>query len=454
MIKKKLVISILIILSVQMATAQKNTMLEKIQCWSDQNSTMKYWKDTNICKLFGSQLNALLIKYKQPPLADTLHFSIEDFNEIQDRGKIKKTTFTDSESLHMFLGIFEISPSAYFSNPIKADIDSIVMQSAKTIFQMKLLLVKSDYSIVLNDSLDIMVRFSNTPGMGVPSPFGYFTPKIFIDIAKAGLNLLLNPQNEFGQVDIQVARAFAGDNYIMPKTIKQPRIYVATTKNISRYTFNTTSEMIRLGEPIYEEIMIKGRKAEKYPEKLTKAIKNTENYTISDFVYLRQDCRDVIHDRNYEIKLVTQINPEWPLFSRQLAFTNFLAGNFHSLLSEKDTLAVFSIAKNITDPHNEIYPAQVSNGYDSATIYSYPSLTFQHWAVKYDYVITGKIGQQDFSIKCSGNRNTLKEIFLNNKLICIAQGKFSPEKFVVFDASLSPELLNQLFMIGFNCFFE
>ena len=51
-------------------------------------------------------------------------------------------------------------------------------------------------------------------------------------------------------------------------------------------------------------------------------------------------------------------------------------------------------------------------------------------------------------------RNTIKEIFLDKKLVCIAQGKFSIEKFVVFDASLSTELLNQLFMIGFNRFFE
>jgi hypothetical protein len=72
----------------------------------------------------------------------------------------------------------------------------------------------------------------------------------------------------------------------------------------------------------------------------------------------------------------------------------------------------------------------------------------------YAYLVKGQIGKHRFSIKCSGFGNTVKEIYLDDTLICIAQGKFSPEKFVFFDASLSPELFNQLLMIGFNPFFE
>ncbi|MEN9686596.1 MAG: hypothetical protein RLZZ28_2382, partial [Bacteroidota bacterium] len=74
--------------------------------------------------------------------------------------------------------------------------------------------------------------------------------------------------------------------------------------------------------------------------------------------------------------------------------------------------------------------------------------------VVFDYILSGKIGQHSFVIKCSGFKNNLKEIYLDEKIACIAQGKFSPEKFVLFNASLSPEILNQLFMIGFNRFLE
>jgi hypothetical protein len=50
--------------------------------------------------------------------------------------------------------------------------------------------------------------------------------------------------------------------------------------------------------------------------------------------------------------------------------------------------------------------------------------------------------------------NKLKEIYLDGRLVCIAQGKFSPEVFVVFGATLPPVLFNQLLIIAFNRFLE
>ena len=254
-------------------------------------------------------------------------------------------------------------------------------------------------------------------------------------------------------IEIKATPAFIGDNYILPKTMGYPRTYVLTTKNIAQYRYQNKQEMIRLGETMYEEIRIKGKKAEKYPDSLTAAIKKTEHFSTSDFVFLRQDCRDVVRDRNYLLKMVVQLDPDNPPALPLLAFTNFLSGNFHYLLNEKDTLAAFTIQKSVSDPVKKLYANKVSNGFDSASFYSIQAKN-TYLPVVYDYVVKGKLSQQDFSIQCSGFPNTMKEIYLNEKLVCIAQGKFSPEKFVVFDASLSPELLNQLFMIGFNRFFE
>ena len=96
----------------------------------------------------------------------------------------------------------------------------------------------------------------------------------------------------------------------------------------------------------------------------------------------------------------------------------------------------------------------MTNGFDTLTYQTNPGYQAAPWDVVYEYIVKGTMAKQDFTIKYSGIRNTIKEFYLNNTLVCIAQGKFSPEKFVLFDASLSPELLNRLFMIGFNRFFE
>eukprot|EP01136_Pigoraptor_vietnamica_P018108 Opistho-1_new@64266 len=105
---------------------------------------------------------------------------------------------------------------------------------------------------------------------------------------------------------------------------------------------------------------------------------------------------------------------------------------------------------------NKIYPNTITNGYDSTGFSTLPAFGNQQaeWPVMYRYVLNGSLAGTPFRIKCSGFDNSLREFFLADQLVCIAQGKFNPEKFVLFDASLSPEKLNQLFLIGFNRFLE
>jgi hypothetical protein len=65
--------------------------------------------------------------------------------------------------------------------------------------------------------------------------------------------------------------------------MNQPRIFVTTAKNISTYRYKETGEMIRMGEAVYEEILLKGKKAQKYPDDITAAIKKTPHYCILRF---------------------------------------------------------------------------------------------------------------------------------------------------------------------------
>ena len=256
------------------------------------------------------------------------------------------------------------------------------------------------------------------------------------------------------RVEMKAAPVYFADNYFQPKTFSQPKIYVTTSKQVSSFSYLNQNELIRLDEVVYEEIKIKGKKAEKYPEELTAAIKNTNNYSYSDYVFLLQEARDVIRNKNYRLKLTTQLDPKMAEFqSSKLLFTHFLPGNFHYLFFEKDTLAIFSISRNIVSNRININYDRISNGYDSTGIFSFNSGS-KNVQISHAYIVTGKIGQNKFQVRCSDFHNTIKEIYLNEKLICIAQGKFSPEKFVIFDASLSAELLIQLFIIGFNTFFE
>lgn len=456
---KKLFPALLFLLSMQPVTAQKKVTLEKFRNYTS-NDLRYYWQSAEIRKAFVQQLSQILLRHRQLSLTDTANFNIQ-FPKNDEEASTVTLDFDDADTnhVHMYLNLYEFKPNLFFSAIEKGPFDSALLNRTRNVFAIQALVVTSSKEVLFNEVLNIVVSHAQTAGMGtlygngIPFSATIITPKGFTEMLKAAADILFNPKNELMLVEIKVPPAYYADNYILPKTASRARTHVSTAKDISIYQYNGKQEMIRAGEAIYEEIRIKGKNAEKYPDVLTAAIKNTEHFSSSDFVFLRQESRDVVRDKNYLLKMVVQLDPFNRPAMPQYAFTNFLPGNFHYLLHEKDTLATFTIDKGIIDPDKKLYPDKVSNGFDSSSFFIFPAAQ-PIKPVLYDYVVTGKISNQDFSIKCSGYRNTVKEIFLSGKLICIAQGKFSPEKFVVFDASLSPELLNQLFMIGFNRFFE
>jgi hypothetical protein len=215
-----------------------------------------------------------------------------------------------------------------------------------------------------------------------------------------------------------------------------------------------STEIIRLTEPIYQQILLKGKNLPVYPRDVLALIKEQDNWMRSDFVWLRQDARDVVRNKNYTIQLLTQVNPDIYL-QEEYMLTGFLPGNVHYLLDNKDTIARFSITKNRTFPDKHVFPGIMGNGYDSSQFFIRRDVSSRNSSrsVRYDYVMEGSFRGSSFRILCGGVLNSLKEIYFNNELICIAEGKVSPEKFIVFDASLPNETLNTLLLLAYNQFF-
>jgi hypothetical protein len=457
---RKIIVSFLLILSVQAAFAQKKIVFEKLRCFSSNPPVTQYLQDSSIVRTILSQLNATLLKHKGLPIADTTKLKIEflDFNYLPGPIKLE---FTDKDPsvLHLYIDLFEEDPFYFFRKITTQESDSTLQARTKSVFAIAVWLVNGDKKIELQEKLDAVITEAETPGMGIPYDNGLIfsdlsvLPKVFTAFLKTSTNILFDPKNEEDMVELKLQPAFLADNYILPKTLNQPRTFVVTKKGFSTYQSGGSSEMIRVAEPAYEEIVLKGKNAQKYPPDLIIAIRNTNNFSRSDYVFLRQDARDVIRDKNYLLKLAVQMDPAIISIGEEgYMFTNFLSGDIHCLYNDSNMVAKFSIQKKAIG-NNDISPSLIGNGYDTVSFYRIKNVTRSNWKLGYDYLVTGRIGNRAFTIKC-GPMNLTKEIFLEDKLVCIAQGKFTVQKFVLFDASLSPELLNQLFIIGFNRFFE
>jgi hypothetical protein len=158
----------------------------------------------------------------------------------------------------------------------------------------------------------------------------------------------------------------------------------------------------------------------------------------------------VYQDKNYTIKIATEIDPYSQATSKKEIFSNFLPGPLHLMLQGKDTAAIFSINKMVGDPNKQVYLDKTTNGIDSSSTarISKKDYPFQ---IVYDYQLTGKIMGERFTIRSFWNHE-MKEIYLNNKLICIVNGKTDPEACVLAKDFTDTSLLKELLLIAYNKF--
>lgn len=450
---RKINLLILLLSCSLFANAQRNIILEQVRTFSMLGPVMNYFSLPNTRAVFIKQLNNQLLSKKNARISDTSLRIITLERLRQNNTTNVYFTEADTSTHHLYIDIYEYEPNTFYYSQPQYLQDSLLFKRAKSVLQLAVLFVNNQKAIIANEVLTICISPGNSNGFGIIPTTLAVTPKGFTDILNLGIGRLLDEENNADLIEIKAPPAFYADNFILPEISKYPVLQTKSQKDIFSYQRNGESEIIRLGDIFYEELVIKGKK-KNVPDnsEAANAINATGNQNSSDFVQLRQECRDVIRDKNYTLKLITEINPNFSFISQADVFTQFLPGMIHVLLKDTDTVARFTIHKNIGIPEKKIFLNKVSNGYDSSSVVTIGSSTVSR-NVFFEYQISGLLGEQPFVIRCA-DRNSLKEICFNDKEVAIAKGIYLPERIAVFDASLDTEKLNQLLMIAFSKFYQ
>lgn len=452
------------------ASAQKKVILEQFGTYSMVSQVMEYFKHEETKSVFLKQLNNNLLKHRNAQLVDQ-ELRTTAVPKLKKNGTFNRPfTVADSSTWHMYIDLFEIATNIFYLAHPEYNEDSALFKRTATVFDLTVLLINSKSESILNEIITVCVTRGNSNGFGIQASTPSLSNKGFTDMLNLAFERLLDAENKIGMLEVKAAPVFYVDNFLLPSISNYPVIQVSNKNDIASYKRDETDEVIRLGEPLYEELITKGKDKNVADKSiLSIAINSTGRQSSSDFVQLRQESRDVLRDKNYTLKMLIEINPIFNYTNEDDVFTGFMPDSLHFLLKDQDTIAKFKIIKNTglvagnklvlkvnnTDlgvENRMIYLNKLSNGYDSTSIFvMHPDNVTKK--IFSEYVITGLIHNQPFTIMCS-NRNTLKEFYLNQNNVAVAMGKFLPERIAVFDASLDKEILNQLMMIGFSRLFR
>lgn len=450
---RKINLFILLLLSFHFSGAQRNVILEQVRTFSMLGPVMQYLSLPDARSTFIRQLNGQLTKNKNARITDTT-LRVLPMDNLKQFGSSKAYfTIADTSTWHLYIDLYEYEPNTFYHSQLQYLSDSLLFKRARSVFQLGIILVNHQKNVLADEVLTICVSQGNSNGFGIVSSHLSLTVKGFTDMLNLGIGKLLDPNNNAALIEIKAPPAFYADNFMLPEISKYPIVQISSQKNIFSYQRNSESEIIRLGDTFYEELIVKGKKKNIQDHSpVANVINATGNQNSSDFVQLRQECRDVIRDKNYTLKLITEINPNFSFISRADVFTQFLPGPVHVLLKDNDTIARFSIYKNIGLPEKKIFLNKISNGYDSSSVITIGGSSASR-NLFLEYQIKGFLADTPFTIHCA-DRNSLKLISYNEKEVAVAKGVFLPDRMAVFDASLETEKLNQLLMIAFSKFYQ
>ena len=448
---KRLMYICLLLLAGFRVPAQNKVIVESIRSFSMFGPTMNYLEDTSVRSSIRSKLSVLLNNnFKLELSKSSLPIEIYTSSDAL-KNNAAKFSNSDTSTWHLFIEVYEYDPISFLTGSALEAPDSAIIAGASSIFQISCILTNGLQEIISNQSVFAAISNTETAGFGIRPKNIFLTKKSFASVVQVGLQMALNPDNETMVADIKTPAVYYADNFIMGYINNTSKILVNTVKDTWGYTVEGNQELLRMGEQLFDEIWVKRKLVDSSASPLLlKKIKETGNTASSDFIYLRQECRDVYQDKNYTIKIATEIDPYSTASSEKELFSDFLTGEVHLMLEGKDTVAIFSITKHKGDPYKRIYMDETTNGIDSSSIAKVSKKEFP-FQVGYDYQLTGKIRGERFTVQSFWNHE-MKEMYLNNKLVGIVNGKTDPENFVIDNDLSNASIIKELLLIAYNKF--
>jgi hypothetical protein len=413
--------------------------------------SMYYLEDTAVQLVIKSKLSVILNKnFKLLLSNETL--PIENYTSTEAlKNNTIKFNIADTSTWHLFIEVYEYDPISFLTGSALEAPDSAIIAGASSIFQISCILTNGLQEIISNQSVFAAISNTETAGFGIRPKNIFLTKKSFASVVQVGIQMALNPDNETMVADIKTPAVYYADNFMMGHINNTSKILVNTVKDTWGYTVVGNQELLRMGEQLFDEIWVKRKLVDSSASPLLlKKIKETGNTASSDFIYLRQECRDVYQDKNYTIKIATEIDPYSTASSKKELFSDFLSGEVHLMLEGKDTAAIFGINKNIGDANKQVYVDKTTNGMDSSSVAKVSKKDFP-FQVTYEYQLTGKIRGERFTIQSFWNHE-MKEIYLNNKRIGIVKGKTDPENFIIVNDATNASIMKELLLIAYNKF--
>lgn len=429
------------------ANAQNVIQQGNFQCISLQGPLMYYWKNPNITAQFTKDLSKELLDKR----GYTLNTNMVSFSILKSIADFSNPSNGQQPNSLIHFKLAEYPASLYLSKYYPELLNDSTQEKIQSILLLEMSIQNKNAAFEFSKRLEIFIKHNKARGIGIPFGNLHLTGKAFSELMKKSLEIILDSTNFNEQIELKVSPPMMGDNFIIGAISNLPKIAIESQGLFSKYRLNNQSELIRWDEQRYQEIILRGKNRTVLPPLISNALTEiTKEFPQSVYVYLLQDARNIVLNRNYQLAIPARVASAGEYTISALPLIEPLPGPVHVLQLEKDTIATFSIATNKKQSNQKYSPYISTNGFDSS---SAVIISDQNKDLVYSsmFSLTGKIRDQSFRIEVG---EFFRDIYLNEKRVLIIGGMQQPDRMVIFDSTLSNDFINELILLSYNRFFQ
>lgn len=437
--------------------AQQQVILEEVRCYSAIGPLPDYLRNQAMKVTLASQLQQILYQERSWQLTDSLQLPVS-FPQLTDLKKEKPLVIKDRNSslLHLWIDVFEMHPSAFFSTPGEYGPDTVIAARSSSVIKLIFYLVNYKNELVEKNELDLSLTQAESPAIGflfngmLADGNPYFLPTTargFREALLQGMRIIFNRDSNASLIELKVPPAFFYNNFIPSGSLQNSGILRPELKNNAfRFSYNNNNQLLRNGETELAEVWVKNKKNQSFPGSVFDSLKILKRQGENDFICLQHVMRDVLNDKTYDARFfsianqATVMEGAFPLVQKRV----------HYLLQNTDTVAYFSVKNKPQLDENEIIWLNRSyNGIDSATVFNLNPV-FKSYQLPTEIELSGIVLGQPFYIRIRGRYNYWKDIGLNHQMVMRAQGKSLPEKILITQPIPDTRTMNLLLLLAYS----
>lgn len=432
--------------------AQSKVVVEQIQAYSMVSPNANYWHLPDDIQPLLESLDTGL--FQQINLVRDRNYTTKSI-QLTKQNQIGKITIdwsrTANTNFHAYVELYEMSPDFIMQNKL-AEIPASKIDSISSVWFISCNIYNQRRETIFKKTILLSMLPTKSIGMGYNLAIPATTPGFMFKAVQKGISFISPKVDDMEYIEAKVPAAYATDNLWMPFLHNQDRIQFDTSKSFISYNSTAGMQLLRIPPAQMNKINQKDKSVNNPYYDILPTIKKRPGSPANEYYHVLQPLRDVNRNLDYSIVAYIEFNLNPNEQEASQSPIQFIPGDMHLIFLDQDSIGYFNVEETVVEKDKYYNPNEIFNGFDTTKKYNIGTL-YEKKKIVSAKVIEGKFKLHQFKILIN-YANNLKTIFIDDKMVMIAEGKNKPFQMVASNITDDIELKNFLLQMSFSEIFQ